>query len=334
MKKLKISLLLCSVLFTFHSIFAQGGNNRVISNSIEGTVFDENRQPVFNAFVELYNNLGVMIGNLRTTSAGRFSFRRLGPGRYSVTVKPLMTNLLEETQVVEINNQFGLSETAFVDFRLGLDRRFLPSTPTVTGAVFVQDVPENAKRLFRSGIEKLESDHVRAIQDLEQAVAVFPEYFDCLAALGKTHILDGNYEKGYPYLLKAIDVNQKCADCYYSLGLAFFKLDQIPAAVTAIDAAAFLHPQGFSVRLLQGIILLAAKDVKGAETALLAAKSLSKNPNPDVHYNLGLVYNKQGRNQEAADQLELYLKADKKIPDLKKEETKELIRKLRKSKNG
>jgi hypothetical protein len=332
MKKLKIVLLLCTVLISFHNVLAQRSNERVISNSIEGTVFDEYRKPVVNAFVELYNSLGVLMGNQRTTAGGRFSFRRLGPGRYSVTVKPTMTNLLEETQTVEITNQFGQSETTFLDFRLQIDRRFLHSYPLVTGSVFAQDVPNEARRLFRAGIEKLGSDPLRGLEDLEQAVGLFPNYFDALTALGKAHIMAGNYEKGYPYLLKAIDVNQKCADCYYALGLAFYKLEQIPAAVKAINAAAFLQPQVVNVRLLQGIILHSAKDLQGAETALLAATSMSREPIPDSHYYLALVYNKQGRNQEAADQLELYLKADKKIPNLKKEETKALIEKLRKPK--
>ena len=209
------------------------------------------------------------------------------------------------------------------------NKRFLPSQPTVTGSVFAQDVPDEAQRYLKSGLEKLGPDHLLGLQDLEQAVKLFPEYFDALTALGKTHILDGNYEKGYPYLLRSIDVNQKCGDCFYSLGLAFYKLEQIPAAVKAIDAAAFLMPQVVNVRLLQGIILHSGKDLAGAEAALLAAKSMSGEPNPDIHYYLALVYNKQGRNSEAADQLELYLKSYKKIPNIKKEETRALIEKLR-----
>ena len=334
MKKLKVAVLLCSAFFASHNVVAQRPSERIISNNIEGTVFDEYKKPVFNAFVELNNSLGVVIANQRTTSGGRFSFRKLGSGRYSVTVKPSLTNLLEETQEVEISNQLGQSETAFLDFRLRTDKRFLPSSPTVTGSVFAQDVPDVARRFFKSGIEKLASDHLGGLQDLGQAINLFPAYFDALTALGKAHILDGDYEKGYPYLLKAIDVNQKCADCFYSLGLAFYKIQQIHAAVIAINAAAFLQPQVVNVRLLQGIILHSSKDLKGAETALLAAKSMSDEPNPDVHYYLALVYNKQGRNQEAADQLELYLKAYKKIPHLKKEETLTLIEKLRKNQKG
>lgn len=330
MRTMKIALILCFVLVAFNEVRAQRPTERVISNNIEGTVLDENRRPVVNAFVELYSNLGTLIGNQRTTSGGRFSFRRLGPGRYLVTVKPFMTNLLEESETVEISNQFGLSETAFLDFRLKVDKRFLPSSPTITDVVFAQAVPDEAKRHFRLGIDKLRSDRVRGLADLEEAIRLFPDYFDALTALGKAHILDSMYEKGYPYLLRAIDVNQKCADCYYSLALAFYKLDQQPAAVRAIDAAAFLQPQAIHVRLLQGIILHAANDLQRAEAALLAAKSMSKEPNSDIHYYLALVYNKQGRNDEAAEELERYLKADKQISDLKKQETKALIKKLRK----
>jgi tetratricopeptide (TPR) repeat protein len=65
-----------------------------------------------------------------------------------------------------------------------------------------------------------------------------------------------------------------------------------------------------------------------AEEALLRAKKLSKNkPVAEVHWQLALLYNKLGRNKEAADELEDYLKIR---PDARDEkEIQELIGKLR-----
>ena len=55
-----------------------------------------------------------------------------------------------------------------------------------------------------------------------------------------------------------------------------------------------------------------------AEAALTEAEKLSKNrPVPEVHWQLALLYNKLGRNQEAADQLEIYLKLQPDAADRK-----------------
>src|SRR5947208_10944354 len=41
--------------------------------------------------------------------------------------------------------------------------------------------------------------------------------------------------RSYPYLLRAIDVNQRSAPTYYSLSYAFYQLKQYPAALEAAD---------------------------------------------------------------------------------------------------
>lgn len=300
-------------------------------NTIEGRVTTESGNGIYNAYVELYSNLGSLVDRQRTSGQGRFTFRGMQAGRYTVSVKPYGTNLLEESKDVEINNQASRSDYQVVDFRLREDKRFRDAEPTIVGTVFAQDVPDGAKKLYKSGVDDIKSNPEKAVADLEEAVKLFPTYFDALTALGKAHILKGKYETGYPFLLRAIDVNKRCADCYYSLSLAFYKLNEVPAAIKAIDAAAILQPQSPAVRLLQGIIYLANNDLTGAEKALLSAKSLFKTPNPEVHWQLSFVYNRLKRNQEAADQLEAYLKASPNIKKTDKENVNSIIAKLRKS---
>jgi tetratricopeptide (TPR) repeat protein len=301
-------------------------------NRIEGRVTDESNNGVYNAYVELYDNFGSLVNRQRTTGQGRFSFRGMQPGRYTVTVKPYGTNLEEESKEIEINNQSSRSDLVMVDFRLREDKRFRDNEPTIVGTVFAQEVPPDAKRLYKSGVDEIKSNPDKALADLEEAVKLFPKYFDALTALGKAHILKGNYAVGYPFLLRAIDINARCGDCYYSLSLAFYRLNEIPAAIKAIDAAATLQSQNPSVRLLQGIIYFLNNDLPGAEKSLLKAKSLFKVPNSEVHWQLSIVYNRQKRNKEAADELEAFLKTKPDIKESEKESVRNLISKLRTSK--
>lgn len=300
-------------------------------NRVEGTIRDAQNQPVYNAHVELYNDIGTLIDRQRSTVQGRFSFRGMGPGRYIVQVKPFGTNLVEDSKEIELNNQTTGSDFVMVDFRLQLDRRFVPEIG-ITGTIFAQEVPADARKLYNSGMDDLERNPEQAVKSFESAIQIFPNYFDALAALGKTKVLNGKYEEGYPHLLKAIDVNVKCGDCFYSLALAFYRLNQLPAAVKAVDAAAALQPQVPVIRLLQGMIYRLNGDLANAEKSLVLAKSLFKQPNYEVHWQLSMVYNRLKRNNEAADELEQYIKTKPDMENAEKKQVRELIAKLRKAK--
>jgi Flp pilus assembly protein TadD len=69
-----------------------------------------------------------------------------------------------------------------------------------------------------------------------------------------------------------------------------------------------------------------------AETQLKKAKQMAGGkPIPQAHWELALLYNHQKRNKEAADELELFLKAQ---PDSRDAESiKKLIKQLREKAN-
>lgn len=301
------------------------------NNQLEGRVVGDKNIPVYNAYVELYNDTRVLVGRVRTSSQGRFSFRNLGQGRYIVAVKPYGTNLKEEEEVLEVFDQSVSGGVFFLEMRLEPDTRYVRSAPLLTGTVFAQNVPDNVRRLFKSGVEKLDSGDHNGKSELESAIKEFPTYFDALSALGRYLVTQGKFEEGYPYLLKAIDVNNRCPECFYSLGYAFYKLDQVPAGLRATAAALLLEPGSPESNLLHGILLRLNNEFDKAERALLKAKTSSKDPNPEIYWQLSLVYNRLNRNEDAARELEEFLKAKKDLNDSEKRRVRETIAKLRKS---
>ena len=329
---LKVTALLLFVPALFGVALAQRSGVVRMNNQLEGRVTGEKNSPVYNAYVELYSDTRSLVARTRTTSQGRFSFRGLGQGRYYVSVKPYGTNLKEEEEMLEVFDQSTSGGIFFLEFRLKTDTRFRPTEVALAGTVFAQDVPPNARRLFKLGLEKLSSGDPNGKTEIESAINEFPTYFDALSALGKHLVTSGDFEKGYPYLLRAIDVNKRCPDCFYSLGYAFYKLDQVPAALKATSAAVFLEPASPTANLLYGILLRLSDDLANAEKALLKSKANFKDPNPEVHWQLSLLYNRLKRNQEAANELETYLKLKPDATAAEKRNVKELIEKLRKAK--
>jgi hypothetical protein len=327
-------LLIVIVILSSASKAVPSSDPPALLNRISGQVFDQSHNPVPDIDVELLNEVDSILARTRTNGSGSFSFLGVSSGHFQVRVVPLRTGLIGETKDVEVTPLYaGGSDSVYVDFYLRYDKRTAPPIPKGPGeAVFVQDVPEPAKKLFDNGLDKLERGQIVGLDDVKAAIAAFPEYFDALSLLGREYIKQEKFSEGYPYLLRALDVNQRSASVYYSLAFAFYKLDQLPAAVKAIDACLVLNGASADAHLLRGTILRQSKSYKAAEAALQKAQSLYKNSNAEVHWQLALLYNRTNRNAEAIDHLQQFLKLSPDSPDRKKVE--ELIAKLKASSDG
>ena len=327
--KYSVSLLYLFLVFLFVSPAYSFSSSSAFVNSIEGQIFDENRVPLPDVNVELLNEVESLLSRTRTNSAGRFSFRGVSGGRFLVKVLPLARNLIGETKEVEVTPlRAGGSDRVYLDFYLRYDKRRSDMSPQRPAeAIFVQNIPQNAQKLYESGVDKLEKNQDTGLADLAEAINLFPTYFAALSRLGKEYFLRQNYEKAYPYLLRAIDVNSRNFSNYYTLALAFYQLKEMPAAIMAAKASITLDASSVNAQLLYGMLLRINGNYQDAEKALLKAKSLDNNTNSDIHWQLALLYQKLNRNEEAANELEAYLKIEKEAPN--KKEIKDAIAKLR-----
>jgi len=270
-------------------------------------------------YVELQNENYFAIARTRTDSAGRFSFNGVSFGRFNVRVMTSGTNYIEVTESVDLVNVMrGAGDSVYLEIYLKFDKNKVNSgLAEITDAIFVQDVPEEARKLYRKGLKDLEKGDV-GFNEIEGALNIFPTYFDALNTLGTHYVSKKEYQKSLAYLIRAVDVNQRSFSTYYALAYACYELDHRPEALEAARAATILQPKSFNAQLLYGTLLRLDHSYEKAETALTEAKKLSKNrPVPEVHWQLALLYNKLGRNQEAADELETYLKMQPNAPDRK-----------------
>jgi tetratricopeptide (TPR) repeat protein len=300
-----------------------------IANRIEGRVYSPERLPVENVYVELRNEVDSPVAQTKTDSGGRFTFVGMAGGRYTVKVLPLRTNFMEQTQEVYITSaRPNSSDTAYVDFYLTYDKRSVDSAKQkAPQVIFVQEIPLAAKKLYESAATDLNKKQDKGFSELDEALKIFPEYFDALSLLGKEYVLRKNYEKAYPYLLKAIDVNPRSYSNFFRLGYAFYQLKQYAAALKAADAAVVLVPDSADAQQLRGTILRINENFAEAEKTLLKANFLAEGKNSETHFQLALLYNRLNRNQAAINELEIYLKLEPDSPD--KIKIQRLIAKLK-----
>ena len=109
---------------------------------------------------------------------------------------------------------FNLNAHERLRLRVSTVRRDKPattaSTSTTVGAVFVQEVPESAKKEYERGAELVQKNDRRkeGIEKLKSAVAMFPNYFAALELLGGEYVKAQEYESAVPLLTREVEVNK------------------------------------------------------------------------------------------------------------------------------
>lgn len=319
-KALKILFTACAIAFFFSAAVGQS------RNTISGFVFTQERTPISNVPVEIMNEVYQVLSRTRTDGSGRYFFAGLSSGRFVVRVLPYGTNFEEQSQEVEIINfprpGGSTSDMAYKDFYLRL-RKSGPSVRTMSGTVYAQEVPANAKKLYEKGVSEMENDNTEAAtQSLLEALRSFPDYYAALELLGRIYVEKQNYLHARAVFIKAVSVNERSYAGWYGLAYSAYALKEHSIAVEAATRATVLQQDSVQAFLILGISQRSAKDFGKAETALLQAKKLANGQSADVHWNLALLYgNNMNKFREAADELELYLKiapAGTKTEDVKK----------------
>lgn len=295
-------------------------------NSISGHVSDNSQTPIPNLQVELLNDVDSVIQRTKTDNSGLFQFNRLPEGVFQIRVQTYGTVYVGgQTRRVQLERTRAFEQVDFV-----LTTKQTTATGFTPGAVFVQEVPEPARReLGRAALLLQKSEHQKeGIEAIKKAIQLFPTYFDALETLGIEYVKQQNYEAAIPVLTKAVEVNSRASNSLTSLSMAQAGLKQLPAAIESMKRAITLNPKSASANLWLGMLLRHAGKLDEAETYLKQANKLAGSKYPDVNWQLALLYSELKRYREAADELELFLKLQ---PDARDTDNiKKLIQRFRK----
>jgi len=301
-------------------------------SSISGYVFGPGRVPVSEAAVELRTDYDSVIARTRTGGSGQFNFFGVPNGRFTITVLPLGTNFDEQSKSIEIAGIGArgqpIPENVQIDFYLQ-PRKGSAEAKGTNEVVFAQEVPEPARKLYEGAISDLGAKRTaQGMDGLKQAIDLFPTYFSALKRLGAEQLLQERYEEAMKSFRSALAVNKRCFPCWHGVTYASFALGKWNDAIESAQKALEIDKNSVGTLAMLGIAQRAVKKYEEAEISLLRAKKLDGVKTPDIYWNLALLYAYNLKKyQEAADALELYLKANPSIPDPTK--IKQLIKRLR-----
>lgn len=329
---LVIKLVVCCSLLILVFFQAQKAS---AANTIGGYIFDRARVPLADIDVELLDEYYRMLQRMKTDSSGRYEFNGLNDGNYTVRVYAFRYDLEDQSQYVEVKSissipgQLGSSYNP-VDFYLQPRKGGLRDSET--GVVFAQDIPKEAERAYKKAIEDLSKKRLdEGFIGLQQALTIFPDYYNALMRYGQELYQKKQYTSATQVYMRAAEVNPKSALAYYNAGFSLISLGNKYSknAKIALDQALVLAPTSAAVLLQLGKVERRLGQFADAEKHLLLAKKYSPVRNAEVQSELAQLYgNDLKKYKEAADELELYVKASK-LSDEDAAKTKEKIAELR-----
>ena len=299
-------------------------------NSIIGTVFAPSGRPL-ETRVRIRLSTMTRGDRLFTTNEhGNFAFRGLPTGSYTVTIEK-EADYKPYTQSVDVR-QFrgGPATIVTLNIRLEFSDR-AAAKAAVVRAEFLS-IPRKALAHYDSAIELAKKgNHTEAIAELKLALAEHPTFTQAFNELGVQYLRLNRFEDADNSFQQALKIDPESFPALVNRGIANVMMKRYGEAVPILRKAVAKDENSAVGRYFLGEALANLGLFDDAEKELLASLQLGKDQMKEAHRILAIIYTSRGANKQAVEHLEAYLKLTPNAPDAEK--LKEMIRKLKESKN-
>jgi tetratricopeptide (TPR) repeat protein len=207
--------------------------------SFSGEIRGSHPGDVDRLVIDLRPASGTGAGDRTTTDyQGHFSFNSLAPGNYQLRVLPAPGGEPIFEQQVQVNSFTG-------SVTLELPER--AQAKPISGIVSVQQLRlPPSKKAVRAFVDAQKfsqaHDSSRAIEKLQLAVQLAPEFREAHINLGAQYARIGRYQEAMTHLQTALDIGPPDPKAYTNLGFCYFKLGQLSQAEALAKKALALDP--------------------------------------------------------------------------------------------
>lgn len=292
-------------------------------HTIRGKVRNSSGVNMSQITVSLESGNGGLINQTVTNNEGDFYFGGLSDTSYVITISAPDYNPISER--VEFVRNIGPRDPGEMrTVEITLVRKSFHSPRA--GLTFAQNVPRAAQTSYESALKlSKQGKKEEAIAALQEAIRIFPDYFNAHFALGSEFMKAGKHDEAIAQLDEARRINPRDDRTYELFGLVLMQQKKYAVAAAVFAEASRLNALDPQYPLMRGIALIehaasiypaASKNLAAerssvlsdAEKDLARAYELSNRKLSIVHLHLARVYEKQGDRSRAAGELEEYLK--------------------------
>lgn len=274
----------------------------------------------FDAHVKSHFNLGLLYYKEKTYPKAAYEFQRtasLSSG--STKIKALY--LLGKSYIKSIPSKKNKAINIFKEVI-----RLKPNHIASRLALVELEYPHN-KRGYKKQLEQLEiilllepenisiyqaiskiyrklSNDKNALKSLQSALLHSPNNISLQFEIVELLIHLKHYHDGEIILKNILIINPKSTKVFFLLGRSYYLQEEFEEALSAYNKVVLFKPQG-SPELWNNLGLLYAKLKRFDEAKIMYEKSLKlRNNYPEVYYNIGVLFSKQDKLKEAQDYFE------------------------------
>lgn len=250
--------------------------------------------------------------------SGAFAFRRLQSGSYTVTIDAgaefeIWTERVDIIAPARRRNDPGVVYTV---------TSMLQPKSNPTGAkpgtidASTGGAPEEARVLYKRALESAHAgDHKKAVEQLQQALVIYPQFMTALNEMGVQYIEMKEWEKAAEALRKAITIGPEAFHPRLNYGIVLVHLKKHQDAATQLEMAIQKDSTSGPAHYYLGRAMVGIGNYVAAENALRQTISIGGEETVEAHRYLGAVYIEMHDNARAADELDMYLKLAPKAKD-------------------
>lgn len=249
---------------------------------------------------------------------GVFRFQGLVPGNYTVVVDAGS----EFEKARESVGIYAGTSGKVVQVSIQLQPKVDSSNPLFAG------VPSNALNFYQKGTAAArKGDAKAAAESLSAAVTAYPNFPIAINELGTQYMILKQWDKAGDTYESLLKLKPNDAPAHLNLGIVAFNKKKFDEAEAHLRKAIELNSAGPSSHYYLGLTLISVKRYPEALTEFETTVANGGENLALAHKYLGGLYMSVHKPQQAADELEKYLKLDPKAPEADK--IKETIKDLR-----
>jgi tetratricopeptide (TPR) repeat protein len=297
-------------------------------NSIEGHIYYPSGHPLDKRLRVEINSVQNGASSTLTSDNGTFIFRRLRDGTYYLTINPGKEyESISETVQLD-SGSIRNSRGQLITLQIQLKPKVAASArPAVTNAEFV-GIPQAALELyFKALVASRARDHKKAIDDLKEAISIYPEFALAFNEMGAQYMLLNQLDKAATALQSAKRLAPELFLPYLNYGYLLLQQKKYEEAQAELQLATEKNDNSVVAHLYRAKALLRLERADEAERELQRSIAIGGDESNLAHRYLGALYMERHDYPRAIDHLETYLRLTPNAQDAN--QIREIIKGLR-----
>ena len=274
-------------------------------------VFDNDRNAGSNLLVRLMEGSSSMpVATGWTNDVGQAEFRSVIVGNYHVEVSGdgIQTT---ESDVFEVDQRKGTQSQYVTVHRIeDYGPKPVDSKSPLVSAADLNVPPKARKELDKANEPMLLHDYKKALEHLNKAIAIYPQYATAYNNLGVLYARMNDVPHEQEALEKAISLDGHFAMALVNLGKLSLREKNFPKAESVLDKAVGASPNNAESLMLLADAEYMDQHYDAAITSARQAHAASHDHPSFVHYIAARAYQNKNRQQDALAEFQIFLKEE------------------------